>query len=350
MKNYDTIEMVEKGIDEIEVVEKFNPFHDELGRFATSQGFKTYSADPKTKAGAMAIGRSYAAGHTKTINSHANSKNSSIQQNMWWVGDNWDAALASGKKYQDQKAKLKQKQKEQKEKQKQKEKPKEQKEKEKEKKLLPQKQKTTEPQEDPNNNTTKQQKHRPETHLTGEDAAKVVMKDTGVDKNTAMKMVDSVRAFSGSSYEDIRSYQEHGHPPSAKAKADAIEDFITRSPKWDGGDIYRGISVDQTTAKNIVAGVKKGKAISMMGMSSWSSKKSVAENNFAYANNSWDSDSVSIIFKCSGAKQGTSIRHLSKFTFEDEVLVSSKSRWKGTKVTEKKNGSHTIYEIECEEI
>lgn len=31
---------------------KFNPFHDSLGRFASAHGFKTYSANPKTRAGA----------------------------------------------------------------------------------------------------------------------------------------------------------------------------------------------------------------------------------------------------------------------------------------------------------
>lgn len=56
--------------DEIQEVEKFNPYHDRLGRFATADGFMnpgysgdkqkqavTFSADPKTKAGANAIAR-----------------------------------------------------------------------------------------------------------------------------------------------------------------------------------------------------------------------------------------------------------------------------------------------------
>ncbi|MGN0999684.1 MAG: toxin glutamine deamidase domain-containing protein [Faecousia sp.] len=56
--------------DEIVEVEKFNPYHDRLGRFATSNGFMnsgysgdkdrqavTFSANPETRAGAMAIAR-----------------------------------------------------------------------------------------------------------------------------------------------------------------------------------------------------------------------------------------------------------------------------------------------------
>ena len=60
MSKYDTIEVVEKGVDEIVEVEKFNPFHDAAGRFSNKNGFSSYSAHPNTKAGAMAISRSAA--------------------------------------------------------------------------------------------------------------------------------------------------------------------------------------------------------------------------------------------------------------------------------------------------
>ena len=86
MKNYDTIEVVEKGVDEIEVVEKFNPFHDAAGKFSSSNGFKTYSANPNTKAGAMAIARSAAAGHGSTMNVHRESYGENIKQNANWLG------------------------------------------------------------------------------------------------------------------------------------------------------------------------------------------------------------------------------------------------------------------------
>lgn len=88
MKNYDTIEVVEKGADEIEVVEKFNPFHDAAGKFSSSNGFKTYSANPNTRAGAMAIARSAAAGHGTTANVHreAVSTGPTIRHNANWLG------------------------------------------------------------------------------------------------------------------------------------------------------------------------------------------------------------------------------------------------------------------------
>lgn len=87
MNRYDHIEVVEKNdIDEITVVEKFNPFHDGRGRFSSSNGFASYSANPNTKAGAMAISRSAAAGHGNTVNVHRQSYGENIRQNANWIG------------------------------------------------------------------------------------------------------------------------------------------------------------------------------------------------------------------------------------------------------------------------
>lgn len=71
--------------DKIQEVNKFNPFHDALGRFASSGNFSSYSANPKTKAGRMAIERSYKAGHTKTFNRHKESKGENVLQNYQWM-------------------------------------------------------------------------------------------------------------------------------------------------------------------------------------------------------------------------------------------------------------------------
>ena len=81
----DKIQEVNKNIDHIEHVEKFNPFHDRLGRFSSSSGMNSYSANPKTKAGAMAIQRSNAGGHGRTLNIHRESKGESITQNARWL-------------------------------------------------------------------------------------------------------------------------------------------------------------------------------------------------------------------------------------------------------------------------
>lgn len=87
MSKYDDIVEVKKSdhTDEIVEIDKFNPFHDAAGRFSSSRGMKTYSANPKTKAGAMAIGRSAAAGYGRTLNVHRESKGESIAQNDNWL-------------------------------------------------------------------------------------------------------------------------------------------------------------------------------------------------------------------------------------------------------------------------
>lgn len=76
---------VEENIDVIEHVEKFNPFHDSRGRFSSARGMASYSANPKTRAGAMAIGRSASAGHTGVQNIHRESKGETIGQNDTWL-------------------------------------------------------------------------------------------------------------------------------------------------------------------------------------------------------------------------------------------------------------------------
>ena len=84
-KGVDTIEHVEKGVDNVEHVEKFNPFHDAQGKFSSSRGYKSYSANPKTKAGAMAISRSTRAGYGAVMNVHRESKGENIYQNDVWI-------------------------------------------------------------------------------------------------------------------------------------------------------------------------------------------------------------------------------------------------------------------------
>lgn len=68
-----------------EEILKFNPFHDARGRFASSNSFASYSANPKTKAGAMAISRSAQAGHGTTFNVHRESQGENVGQNYKWL-------------------------------------------------------------------------------------------------------------------------------------------------------------------------------------------------------------------------------------------------------------------------
>ena len=71
--------------DMITEVRKFNPFHDALGRFASKNGFSTYSANPKMRAAQPSIIRSAVYGHGKTMNVHRESKGENIGQNYDWL-------------------------------------------------------------------------------------------------------------------------------------------------------------------------------------------------------------------------------------------------------------------------
>lgn len=71
--------------DRIDHVAKFNPFHDAKGKFASSKGMKSYSANPHTKAGQMAIARSTAAGYGGVMNVHRESKGENIVQNHRYI-------------------------------------------------------------------------------------------------------------------------------------------------------------------------------------------------------------------------------------------------------------------------
>ena len=81
-KHYQENKAVAKTFSEIL---KFNPFHDAAGRFASSDSFASYSANPKTKAGAMAISRSAQAGHGTTFNVHRESQGENVGQNYRWL-------------------------------------------------------------------------------------------------------------------------------------------------------------------------------------------------------------------------------------------------------------------------
>lgn len=115
---------------------------------------------------------------------------------------------------------------------------------------------------------------------------------------------------------DIRKSQQDGKP---SADAEALESLISDSPKWFGGETYRGLnSVDSKTLKALTT---KGASIDMRGLSSWSTSKDVA-SDFAYSKSS-----PGIVFVAKAQPQGTSVRGYSSHPHENEVLVSSKAKY-----------------------
>lgn len=142
------------------------------------------------------------------------------------------------------------------------------------------------------------------------------------------RQVSALKEYSGSYYHEIREAQYRGEKGTAYAKdAEAIETMIEKSPKWKGGELYRGIKVNNED----LAQFQKGAVIDMRGMSSWSSDTKIA-NSFS---NTYSSGTrTGVIFRTKGTNKGTSITHLSTYgKMEKEILVSGKATWTITKVT-----------------
>lgn len=195
------------------------------------------------------------------------------------------------------------------------------------------------PEPDHRNNGT--QSDHPDGEKLGPEA---IQAQTGCSDQEAKDWYSAVRDFSVADYDDIRKYAHDGPPPSHhKNDAENLEQFIAASPKWEDGPLYRGMNVKPEIANSILAEAKKGKLIDQRGPSSWSSKRSVADS-FADKDHP---DDVSIVFITSGRQNGTSIKNVSRFPLEAEVLMSNDARWQPTDVKEVYPG---YWEITCEPV
>ncbi len=104
--------------------------------------------------------------------------------------------------------------------------------------------------------------------------------------------------------------------------SDDLDDFIYQSPKFKG-TVYRGINVDVEDAKEIIRRLKQGKTMDMGGISSWTTAKKTAQNF------SMEGDyDYCIVFTLPENKSGTSIKDISVFPSENEVLHPTTARYK----------------------
>lgn len=281
MNRYDEIQEVQKHDSEAKTFEeilKFNPYHDALGRFSSANGAHSFTIRTNSPAGQKAI---------------ANIK--AKQQAAMAAG----GGSSSAEPEQPKKPKY----------------------------LM---------------ENTPQKGHKTANYLTDwhdtdDNTYQKVANDLHVSKDKAKKMAVSVNKYSGSYYDAIRA-ASRGESHDYKHEADMCEEFIKASPKWSGGKIYRGIKVyDAGTRDAILAKVAQGKPIDMQGVSSWSSKKSVADD--------FSGGSHPIVFVSNGTStnKGTSIQHLSRYKQEAEVLMSKDMTFTPTKMRKSKNGTIYVY-------
>ena len=197
-------------------------------------------------------------------------------------------------------------------------------------------------------NLTEQKKH---FKAMSQGDAKVALQNTlSCSKADADKYFDAVYGFSFQWDFEIRHYQmgvkfksKYGHKMTEiRQKALDIEEFIKKSPKWNGGTTYRGMAVDDQTLQAFKDAMNNNQQIDMLGTASWSTNRSISEG-FAHRN-AMNGLNNAIIFKTDKAQYGTSIRHCSNFPQESEVLCSKDSRYIIKSIKEDPPGSGD-YEI-----
>lgn len=190
----------------------------------------------------------------------------------------------------------------------------------------------------PGNN--KQQKREYE-RMDKKEAVAEIIKQTGCTAEKADFMYESIRDFSFGAYQDMRTVQMGGtdiwdlrHSVKEwKERVDACEEFITKSPKWNGGATYRGMHVSEDYLDELYEKSKNCTTINMNGISSWSTSKKVAEG-YTYPT---PKTPIRIIFETDDAQIGTSIAHISIHPNEKEILCSKNNEYFISEIVKWKN-------------
>lgn len=150
----------------------------------------------------------------------------------------------------------------------------------------------------------------------------------------AITYEDSVNQYSGSMYKQIRN--QNNKSQNVVELRENIEEYIKISPKYEQ-ETYRGLSFnDDDSYNNFIKSLDKGAKIEMNGISSWTSSKKVAEE---FANQS--KHKVMLVNR--NVKEGVSIKNISKWKGEEEVLFSSSANFKYVDKYMGDNGMIYIY-------
>jgi len=332
MARYDEITEVRKHDSEAKTFEeilKFNPYHDAIGRFSSANGAHSFTRFTQSKAGQKAIAnikakqQAAAGGGGGSTN---NKDNMSVQDK---ITDLFSGGALSGGGSTPHADKQGQKLLDELEEQMKPKKP-----------SKPKKKPAKQDDQSQDIGNTKKQKDHPEgdyglDSIFEEPTDKTyekVAKELKVSKEKATEMVDGVSNYSDGFYDDLRAASRGEQADEGTQKmAQDVEDFIKASPKWAGGQLHRGIKIyDMNDYAKILKSVQDGKPIDMRGMSSWSSDKDVAES-FASAGKRH----VILITNEKSTSHGTSIKHLSKYPHEQEVLMSKDAVFTPTRMEQK---------------
>ena len=143
------------------------------------------------------------------------------------------------------------------------------------------------------------------------------------------------------SWSKLESLRQTGQLDKMTNDLKVLEKFIADSPKWGGPPTYRGFYTSPERFERLITAMASGKELNLNGPSSWSTSKIAAEK---FAKSKVGLDGHSVVLECKGPNRGTSIKALSNFQSEEEVLVSRQARYKilGTR----QEGPVMIFEVE----
>ena len=155
---------------------------------------------------------------------------------------------------------------------------------------------------------------------------KIKKRIPGISDEDAKTYKNALDSYTGVEYSDIKyayrdKYAGKEYDKGYEKISNDLDDFIYRSDKFKG-TVYRGLNVSEDVAIDIVKNLKQGKTMDMGGISSWSSNRKISES---FSTGS-DKD-VCILFTLDN-KSGVSIKELSMFEHEEEVLHPTTARYK----------------------
>ena len=172
-----------------------------------------------------------------------------------------------------------------------------------------------------------------------------------LDSEEARKYINAIYRYTGDDYRDIRRAQlaelKEGKPfedAYLKEKIALIDEYIASAPLYpENVPLYRGFG--SRSIENLQAFEEayiNGEPITMYGISSWTSVKETA---FEFISGK---DHVAI-FELVSNKTGVSIKHLSAFPGENEVLFGTGAKYRIIGKSEARDiekGVVTVYKVE----
>jgi len=181
--------------------------------------------------------------------------------------------------------------------------------------------------------------HHPSTYNGLSKKAAYIMEETGVDEQHAKAYAKAITDFTGIDYTEIRQVGSGTYKGDNKEEEDRLvnhaknlEALIKKLPKWKSGAIYRGIRIEPSNLQSLRDSHKSGDSIDMLGVSSWSSSEKVALSFGSKGPKAYGHHGSVMLILEKGSMHGASIRSISEFKEEEEVLMSAGSRFKISRI------------------